>query len=152
MGFEVKLEVSLGPFWVKKAMVVSHERSGTHFLMNTLADNFGYVSFPWIDLDVGKPINYYSPDNILGFLKCMKGQPILNILKSHHQVDFFLPILGELLEEYHIFYIHRKVTEVMESFAKHINGIEWDAGPRTKNGKELMFMEPSGGLLRYQKK
>ena len=34
-----------------KVMVVSHERSGTHFLMNTIALNFDYISAPWINLD-----------------------------------------------------------------------------------------------------
>jgi len=30
-------------------MVVSHQRSGTHFMMNTVAACFGYVSNPWLD-------------------------------------------------------------------------------------------------------
>src|SRR5215469_1383683 len=41
-------------------MVVSHERSGTHFLMNALASCYGYVSAPWVDFD--RPtfnINYF---------------------------------------------------------------------------------------------
>ena len=32
-------------------LVVSHERSGTHFLMNSIARGYGYTSTPWVDMD-----------------------------------------------------------------------------------------------------
>ena len=35
----------------KKIIVFSHERSGTHFLMNTIGENFGYNNLQWIDID-----------------------------------------------------------------------------------------------------
>jgi hypothetical protein len=40
------VDPTYGPAGTRKIIVASHERSGTHFLMNTLADNFGYVSEP----------------------------------------------------------------------------------------------------------
>ena len=46
-----KNNLQLAPEDVKKAMIVSHERSGTHFLMNTLDKNFPYISQPWINFD-----------------------------------------------------------------------------------------------------
>ena len=46
----------------RPVMVVSHERSGTHFTMNSLAACFGYASMPWIDLDHDVfNINYHDP-------------------------------------------------------------------------------------------
>lgn len=148
MGFEIN--VTLGPEWMKKAMVISHERSGTHFLMNTLADNFGYVSTEWINIDFDMPVNCWHPDDILRFLGCMTGKPVCNIVKSHHQVEFLLPILPQILEEFHVFYIYRHGAEVMESLCKHLKAIEWEVGPKVENGEALAKTAPSGGLLRYQ--
>ena len=44
-------------------MVVSHERSGTHFLMNALAACYGYVSAPWVNLCLPtvNSNSYYPP-------------------------------------------------------------------------------------------
>jgi len=144
--------VSFGPDHIKKVIVVSHERSGTHFLMNTLAENFGYISFPWINLDLDYPVNYWAPENVLNFLNLMKSKPVLNTLKSHHEVGFLLPILDEILEEFHLFYIYRDGNDVMESFYKHLNFYDWDVGPRAASGAELARMQPSGAMLRYQKR
>lgn len=148
MGFEIK--VTLGPKWMKKAMVISHERSGTHFLMNTLADNFGYVSTEWINIDFDMPVNYWHPNDILRFLGCMAGKPVLNIVKSHHQVEFLLPIIPQLLDEFHIFYIYRHGEEVMKSLCKHLKAVEWAVGPKVEDGETLAKTAPSGGVLRYQ--
>lgn len=146
------ITVTLGPEWTKKAMVISHERSGTHFLMNTLADNFRYVSMPWINLDFDNPVNYYSPENIKGFLECMNGKPVLNIVKSHHPVDFLLPVLPEILQEFHLFYVYRDGDEVMESLCRHLKTEDWDMGPTVESGEILARTMPSGALLRYQKR
>ena len=151
MGTGLQINVSLGPEWVKKAMVISHERSGTHFLMNTLADNFRYISMPWINIDIDNAINTYAPANIVGFLECMFGKPVLNIVKSHHPVEFFLEILPVLLDHFWIFYVYRDGDEVMESLAKHLQAETWDMGPKVENGAILARTMPSGALLRYQK-
>jgi hypothetical protein len=75
-------------------MVASHERSGTHFMMNTLAACFDYVSFPWLDLDRKQfNINYYHPQSLqMLILKVAERKPA-NILKSHHQFEFFPKLL-----------------------------------------------------------
>lgn len=51
------------------ALVVGHERSGNHFLMNTLARAYGYIAEPWFNLDqVPHPINYFQPAALLRLL------------------------------------------------------------------------------------
>ena len=50
-------------------LVVSHERSGTHFLMNSIARGYGYTSTPWVDMDYDSmPINFFHPPAIAGAL------------------------------------------------------------------------------------
>ena len=134
----------------RKVIVASHERSGTHFLMNTLAYNFGYVSDPWIDIDIEQVINPFAASNIADFLNHFFGEPILNTFKTHFPAEFFLPILNTLLDDYQVFYIHRNGAETMNSFAKHLNAYDWYAGPKVRDGMELATAEPSGYLMRYQ--
>lgn len=144
-------ELIIGPNATKKVIVASHERAGTHFLMNTLAYNFGYVSAPWIDIDIEQVVNPFAPENFMLFLEQFEGKPVLNTFKTHFQADFFLPILDKLLSEYWIFYIYRRGSDVMESFTKHLNSYPWDAGPKVSDGEELSRTRPAGYLMRYQK-
>lgn len=156
----MEIEVKLGPAWIPKIMVVSHERSGTHFLMNSLSLNFGYYAEGnttdtdklWLDLDMNLPINFWNPRNIMDFFNMLKGKPVLNIVKSHHPIEFFKPILRDIVEEFFIFYIYRDEKGVMDSCSRHYNIMEWDAGPKTENGVEYSLAIPCGGQLRYQKR
>lgn len=136
----------------KKAMVVSHERSGTHFLMNTLAQNFGYSVKPWINFDFSLGINFHSTNALRAFFGQMAGEPVLNIVKSHHAFEFFEPIIGELLDEYHLFYIYRDPRDVMASFWRVVNHLEWDFGPKFATVGEFMRAPPRAASLRYQKR
>jgi hypothetical protein len=91
----------------KKALVVSHERSGTHFLMNTLAANFGYVARPWLNFDFELGLNFHAPSALRAFFGGLHGRPVLNVVKSHHAAGFYAEILGDLLEQFHVFYVVR---------------------------------------------
>ena len=135
----------------KKAIVVSHERSGTHFLMNTLALNFGYISLPWVNYDFEIGINFHHPNNALMFFKYVHDKPMLNIVKSHHQASFLSKIADYLADQFHIFYIYRDPRDVMVSFWRLIQTTDWDDGPKTATPGEFMRVAPRGGLLRYQK-
>ena len=69
-------------------MVVSHERSGAYFLINTLSQNFNYTGTPWIDLDFSLGINFYSTNNLRAFFGQMAGEPVTNVFKSNHAFGF----------------------------------------------------------------
>ncbi len=73
------------------AIVVSHERSGTHFLINSLAACYGYINDPYIDLDRNAiNINYYDPAAVGEvLLRIGQGRSLANLVKSHHQAGFF---------------------------------------------------------------
>lgn len=141
----------LGNIPGKKGMVISHERSGTHFLMNTLALNFGYIAAPWINFDYELGLNFHSTKSLQGFFAVMRGRPILNLVKSHHQFEFFAPLINELAKEFHIFYVYRDPRDVMVSFWRMINSFGWDEGPKEKTAAAFMRAAPRGGLMRYQK-
>ncbi len=70
----------------KKLAVVSHERSGTHFLMNTVGGNLGYLSRPWWNFDFDLTINFHSTINIQSYWQSFHDTSIIDILKSHSEL------------------------------------------------------------------
>jgi hypothetical protein len=132
-------------------LVVSHERSGTHFLMNALAACYGYVSAPWIDLDHHIfNINYYHSIRIRNTLLALAGRPVANIVKSHHQSDFFTEELAAITPRYVIFYICRNPVSVMRSCWRHLHGLPWAEGPKVADALTFARAEPCGQMMRYQ--
>jgi hypothetical protein len=132
-------------------MVVSHERSGTHFLMNAIARGYGYNVRPWIDLEQRQiPVNFFAPNEIALVLGGLADQRVSSIIKSHHAVEFFDGVLDEVLAKTTIFYIHRDPVSVMLSFRRFINHWKWHEGPKRADPLAFAMAEPEGQLLRYQ--
>jgi hypothetical protein len=132
-------------------MVVSHERSGTHFLMNALAACYGYVSAPWVDFD--RPtfnINYFYLPEVRDLLLALADRPMANVVKSHHSVEFFSGELERITERYRVFVICRDPVAVMDSFWRFIHQWPWAEGPKTMDARSFASAEPCGRLLRYQ--
>lgn len=134
---------------VKKVLVISHERSGTHFLMNTIADNFGYVSNPWVDIDDTQVTNPYAWQNVKIAMENFPG-PLLNIFKTHYSAGFFEGFEDWVLETFHVFYIRRETDPCMKSLMRHVNDLPWKAGLKTDDWLRFKWSPPGGCLLRYQ--
>jgi Sulfotransferase domain len=146
----LELKLDLGPPAMPKIFVVSHERSGTHFLMNTLAMNFGYVSNPWINLDTELAINFYSPVAFRRFISMFQGKGIRNVFKSHHEFGFYKDLLTYMQGEYRILYIYREVNDVMSSMQRYLGRLPWHEGPKVDSYKDFVSALPSGAMQRYQ--
>ncbi len=133
------------------ALVVSHERSGTHFLMNSLASCYGYVTTPWIDFDrTTFNINFYYLPEVRDLLLALADRPLANVLKSHHSVEFFAGELRVLTERYVIFAICRHPVSVMLSFWRFIHQWPWNEGPKTVDPLSFARSAPWGRIMRYQ--
>src|SRR5688572_13418899 len=100
-------DLSFGDRPRKKLAVISHERSGTHFLINTCGNHFGYLSKPWWNFEFQLRVGIYFPKSILGFWLQMHDKPVLNPLKSHHPATFFPGILKYFTDQFHVLYIYR---------------------------------------------
>jgi hypothetical protein len=134
-----------------RLLIVGHERSGNHFLMNMVAHAFGYVSKPWIDVDYGSAnFNYYHPPSVAGFFQKLKAHRLANTIKSHHQVDFLAQCLSEIVESFIILYVYRNPMDVMRSCQKLMLNWDWVEGPRVGSCKEYIRAPPCGYMMRYQ--
>jgi hypothetical protein len=131
-------------------MVVSHERSGTHFTMNSLAACFGYASIPWVNLDADDfNINYFHPVMLRNAVESYARLGACNILKNHHEFGFFADF-ADALTEIEIVYVCRQPADVISSFWRFANSWPWVEGPRAANALEFADAAPMGHLIRYQ--
>jgi hypothetical protein len=148
---EVRANLVLFPEGRPAAMVVSHERSGTHFLMNALAACYGYVSDPWINLDGPTVnINYFYPRDVRDTLLALAARPMANVIKSHHPADFFATELPRLAERYVVFSICRDPVATLVSFWRFLHRWPWSEGPRASDPLAFARAEPCGRMMRYQ--
>lgn len=132
-------------------LVVSHERSGTHFLMNALSYAYGYTAQPWIDLDLHNPaFDFSGPAALTTSLKSVASDPLLRIVKSHHAAGLFGATLARVTDTFTILYAYRNPNFVMTSLWRHLNAIEWDEGPKRTDPLALARAAPSGRMTRYQ--
>ena len=92
----------------KNVIVISHERSGTHFLINTIAANFPYYSNNEISV-VGNSVEL---NHIFSWYFTEREK---RIFKSHHQFYFFTSFFEDLIKHFHIFYIVRDGRDVLTS-------------------------------------
>lgn len=133
-----------------KILVVSHERSGTHFLMNALARSYNYYVTPWVNFDLELGLNFHNPPTIAEFFAQFRNQNLANIVKAHHAFSFFEGALEAILQDFHLFYIFRDPRDVMVSYWKFLNHLPWHEGPKTDTCREFIRAEPAGAMMRYQ--
>jgi sulfotransferase family protein len=133
----------------KKILVVSHERSGTHFLINTIMQSFGGL-LGWIDLDEKHGVNWRHPQMARDWLAQFKGQSVPAVFKSHHAFPLLAPVVAQELGEFFVFYVQRDGRDVMTSFWMYLNRLEADWGPKTATVGEFMRAPARGSITQYQ--
>lgn len=152
---------------MKKIVICSHERSGTHFLIDTISSNFLEYrdgSSQRVDLDYRQSIDpgwtgmYCDPDQMRyclshdKFGKDIDGKFIQGIFKSHHPYEFFEPIHDYLLDNFAVFYIARDGRDVMTSFWRHAWTAPIGLVPRAFTVGQFMRLQPYGIIDRYHGK
>ena len=135
-------------------IVNSHERSGTHFLMNTLDHTFKiYSAKPFLNFDLipfSSVINFYSKESLEVFFNDLIKKKNISIIKSHFHSDFFVNLNNLVLQKIKFFFIYRNPIDALKSFWIFLHNCDWYEGPKIINFNEFCFSKPSGQLLRYQ--
>lgn len=118
---------------IKKTLCVcSHERSGTHFLMNSIAANSKYSVDPFLNFDsnfFGDMVNFYSTKGIENFFKKIisvssnnKTYYLSSIEKNHHNCIYFNNLFNN--PNFIFIYIYRNPIDTLISYWNYIN--YWD--------------------------
>ena len=144
----------------KVIVVCSHERSGTHFLMNSIALNSNYSIEPFINFDymqLGDVINFHKSEHVFNFIKKIafikkkdKSYGLSSLIKSHHPAYIFKNLFNS--DDVIFYYIYRNPIETLLSYWKFINHWNWHEGPKEKNLIKFVKSPPEGQMQRYQKK
>ena len=105
----------------KKILIVSHERAGTHFLIDAIAENYKHFNDEQVDLYA----EHYLPpsssqlitykNNLQKSIRNYFGNSNNRLFKSHHDVKFFDGILSEIKKEFNILYMKRSVLDTLTS-------------------------------------
>jgi len=117
---------------MKNILVISHERSGTHFLINAIAFNFPYYS----NNELGVIGSSEELEKIFSTYYAVEEK---RIFKSHHQFEFFRSFFHELLQHFHVFYIVRDGRDVLNSCFHYFNKHP-DIFPQAKSIREFLTM------------
>jgi hypothetical protein len=136
-------------------MVCSHERSGTHFLINSIAANSCFSTDPFLNYDLmplGSFLNFYDRNSVKAFFARLVDYKCASIVKSHFACEFFLDqgknfMLSGMSK---ILYVVRNPVDVMLSYHRFINYFPWQQGPKIKQAIDFLNAAPEGQMLRYQ--
>ena len=139
-------------------LICSHERSGTHFMMNSIAKCTHYTVSPYLNFDympLGSFVNFFSEKSVNNFFKTIKTVRLSDsnnsctnsIIKSH----FPLSLLGHAERNLcKIVYIYRNPKDVFISYWKFLHRWDWFEGPKLDSPLDLMKIQPRGQSQRYQ--
>ena len=138
-------------------MVCSHERSGTHFMMNSISECTEYTVNPFLNFDympLGSFVNFFSKESINKFLFSLQdinqneynSYCVNSIIKSH----FPLSLFDHNKNLCRFIYIYRNPEEVFISYWKFLHRWNWLEGPKLSSPLELIKSNPKGQSQRYQ--
>ena len=152
------LQIKISENITEQLMVCSHERSGTHFTMNSIDAISDYCSSPWLNYDLnplGAKINFFSPISTSTFIKKFSDLKVngiaacnASILKSHFPISHLGDDARNLPLK--IIYVWRDPAETFASLWKFMHRWGWNEGPKTETPIELVTARPSGQSQRYQ--
>lgn len=95
----------------KPVLIISHERSGTHFLINTIGLNYPRFREGWAD------VTQNQHESVVAQYFCQKRENI--IIKSHHQFYSFRECWNSVKKSNHCFYVVRDGKDVLVSWYYH---------------------------------
>jgi hypothetical protein len=130
----------------KPILVITHERSGTHLLINCI--NFlnkgGFCTIGYISNNQDFNIKAYKHATYRDIISNACESSL--IYKSHHQIQFVENYLNFLFERYKVIYVKRNLPDVLTSYYKFIQRPDQKDFP---NIEEWIFSKPDSIGRKY---
>ncbi len=134
---------------MKKVLVASFQRSGTHFLINTLASNFAGIADGWIDVvhaEDNKWVKGLTADNLCEKIReqlidIYPEHELQQCVKTHFQAYFFERFWDELCERYHIIYIVRDPRDTIAACYNYYNKTNYEVFVREADFSKFLRAE-----------
>lgn len=119
---------------MKKVIIASFQRSGTHFLINNLATNFMGVEDGWVDIlndelkrSLGEGDRMDFREKIWEQLRDYHPVPMRRCMKTHFQMYFLEPRWDAILEKYDVLYVVRDPRDTMVACFNYCNHTNFEA-------------------------
>jgi hypothetical protein len=114
---------------MKKVLIASFQRSGTHFLINNMSTNFADIEDGWVDVVNSEKNRWVNDVNGSNLHDKIREQlvdvyfqvPVRKCLKTHYQMYFFERNLGAIQEKYDILYVVRDPRDTMVACFNYYN-------------------------------
>ena len=130
---------------MKNILVVSHERSGTHFLIDSIINNLNVSRNKSIDLPmISTNTDIKSRDEYMSWIRdfmLSHSNTHSQIFKSHHDYRFIEPFIDEISEFFEIIYIRRNILDVCTSCYHYFKPPHPDF-PSSANFDEYLNIKP----------
>lgn len=127
----------------KSVLVVTHERSGTHLMINIInhRHNGRFSAIGALPPNKKHDIPTYK-DYVYKYVLANRFDTD-TISKSHHQVEFYEDFIDELFDNYNVIYVNRDIKDTLVSYHKFLNSDEkHNPIPDFPKLGEWIFMNP----------
>jgi hypothetical protein len=119
---------------MKKVLIASFQRSGTHFLINNMATNFAGIEDGWFDVVHGKENRWVKDVNRRNIRDKIREQLVdvyykattTKCLKTHYQMYFFERHLDSICDKYDILYVVRDPRDTMVACFHYYNNTNYE--------------------------
>ena len=126
----------------KPILVQTHERSGTHLVINLINyENFGkFATIGYIPKQKGRTYSKKEYiDTVYKHIHVYAHMPDI-VCKSHHQVQFMEDYIDFVLSNFKVIYVERNIFDVLWSYYKFLFGKDREDIPTFD---DWVFMKPS---------
>jgi hypothetical protein len=133
---------------MKNILVVTHERTGTHLLINIInyENNGNFKSLGKLPSN-----NLFKLSNYIDYVNLQiiyeQYQPNI-VFKSHHQIDFFED-LKLLFNNFKILYIKRDIKDTLLSYYRFLNREKLNTFPKLENWIFMKPLDVGNNILKY---
>jgi hypothetical protein len=134
---------------MKKVIVGSFQRSGTHFLINNMSSNFEDIAEGWVDIVRKERDEWVKNVNALNHQDKIRQQLLeqyypsadRRCLKTHYQIYFLEQSLREILKRYDILYVVRDPRDTMVACFHYYNRTNFERMIKSDNISRFLRQE-----------